>query len=177
MKRRVIQWATGAMGKTCLRALIDHPDMELVGLFVYGDEKVGRDAGDIARRPTTGVIATRAIEDIVALDADVVVHCARLAPPYGSHDAEILRLLASGKNVISINGYSRPSHWQGERFAALLSELAVRHNINIIAGFFGMNVGGVPLSGDPEGFWILVALVATFTVIAGRWAFRKRQDY
>ncbi len=49
--------------------------------------------------------------------------------------------------------------------------------INIIAGFFGMNVGGVPLSQDPEGFWILVALVATFTVIAGRWAFRKRKDY
>ncbi|MCP1486672.1 MULTISPECIES: transporter [Pseudomonas] len=49
--------------------------------------------------------------------------------------------------------------------------------INIIAGFFGMNVGGVPLSQDPEGFWILVALVATFTVIAGRWAFRKRGDY
>jgi zinc transporter len=40
-----------------------------------------------------------------------------------------------------------------------------------------MNVGGVPLAGDPEGFWILVALVATFTLIAGRWAFRKRRDY
>jgi zinc transporter len=48
--------------------------------------------------------------------------------------------------------------------------------INNIAVFFGINVGGVPLSQDPEGFWILVALVATFTLIAGRWAFRKRQD-
>jgi zinc transporter len=38
-------------------------------------------------------------------------------------------------------------------------------------------VGGVPLAGDPEGFWILVALVVTFTAIAGRWAFRKRGDY
>ncbi|WP_391564022.1 hypothetical protein, partial [Pseudomonas syringae] len=27
------------------------------------------------------------------------------------------------------------------------------------------------------GFWILVALVATFTLVAGRWAFRKRGDY
>ncbi len=49
--------------------------------------------------------------------------------------------------------------------------------INIVAGFFGMNVGGVPLASDPEGFWILVALVATFTLVAGRWAFRKRGDY
>ncbi|MNG23257.1 Zinc transport protein ZntB [compost metagenome] len=49
--------------------------------------------------------------------------------------------------------------------------------INIIAGFFGMNVGGIPLADDPQGFWVLVALVATFTVIAGRWAFRKQRDY
>lgn len=48
--------------------------------------------------------------------------------------------------------------------------------INIVAGFFGMNVGGIPLASDPEGFWVLVALVATFTVIAGRWAFRKNRD-
>lgn len=119
MKHRVIQWATGAMGKTCLRAVIDHPAMELVGLFVYGEDKAGRDAGDIARRPTTGVIATRDVDEILALDADVVIHCARLAPPYGSHDAEILRLLAAGKNVISINGYSDPRHWGDARLAAL----------------------------------------------------------
>ena len=49
--------------------------------------------------------------------------------------------------------------------------------INIIAGFFGMNVGGIPLADDPNGFWVLVALVFTFTVLAGRWAFRKRGDY
>jgi zinc transporter len=49
--------------------------------------------------------------------------------------------------------------------------------INIVAGFFGMNVGGIPLSTDPHGFWILVALVASFTFIAGKWAFRKSGDY
>ncbi|WP_296598534.1 hypothetical protein [Phenylobacterium sp.] len=119
MTYRVIQWATGAMGKSCLRAVIDHPAMELVGLYVYGDDKAGRDAGDIARRAPIGVIATRDIDEILALDADVVIHCARLAPPYGSHDAEILKLLASGKNVISINGYSRASHWTGDRREAL----------------------------------------------------------
>lgn len=118
MTFRVIQWATGAMGKACLRAVLVHPEAELVGLYVYGD-KAGRDAGEIARREPTGVIATRDIGEILALDADVVIHCARLAPPYGSHDAEILQLLASGKNVISINGYSRPSHWTGERREAL----------------------------------------------------------
>jgi len=49
--------------------------------------------------------------------------------------------------------------------------------INIVAGFFGMNVGGIPLASDPHGFWVLVAFVATFTFIAGRWAFRKSRDF
>jgi hypothetical protein len=137
MQHRVIQWATGAMGKTCLRAVIDHPAMELVGLFVYGDDKAGRDAGDIARparRQPTGVIATRDVDEILALDADVVIHCARLAPPYGSHDADILKLLASGKNVISINGYSRPQHWGGARLAALEAACAAGGTTLMAAG-------------------------------------------
>jgi len=134
MTYRVVQWATGAMGKTCLRAILDHPAMELVGLYVYGDDKAGRDAGDIARRAPTGVIATRDVDEILALDADVVIHCARLAPPYGSHDAEILRLLAAGKNVISINGYSRPQHWGGERLVALEAACAAGGTTLMAAG-------------------------------------------
>ena len=46
MSLRVIQWASGAMGKTCLRAVIDHPGLELAGLYVYSDSKAGRDAGE-----------------------------------------------------------------------------------------------------------------------------------
>jgi 2,4-diaminopentanoate dehydrogenase len=135
---KVVQWATGGMGKNCLRALIDHPAMQLVGVYVYGADKDGKDAGDIARRPATGVRATREVEEILALDADVVVHAARLAPPYGSHDADIIRLLASGKNVISINGYSRPQHWGGERLAAL--EAACRTGGTTLLGA-GLNPG------------------------------------
>jgi zinc transporter len=48
--------------------------------------------------------------------------------------------------------------------------------INIVAGFFGMNVGGIPLADHPHGFWVLVVLVASFTVLAGRWAFRKQAE-
>ncbi|MES2106485.1 MAG: transporter [Pseudomonadota bacterium] len=47
--------------------------------------------------------------------------------------------------------------------------------INIIAGLLGMNVGGVPLAQHPSGFWIVVVIVATFTVIAGWLAFRRRE--
>jgi hypothetical protein len=116
---KVVQWATGGMGRNTLRGIIDHPAMELVGVYVYGAKKAGRDAGDLARRAPTGVVATDDIERILALDADVVIHAGRIVPPYGSHDAEITRLLASGKNVISINGYSHPEYWHDKRLAAL----------------------------------------------------------
>ena len=115
MRYRVIQWATGAMGKTCLRATLDHPGMQLVGLWVSSEAKAGMDGGDIAHRPRTGILATRSIEDIIATDADVVIHAGLLQPPYGAHDEEIARLLVSGKNVISINGYSHPGQWSAER--------------------------------------------------------------
>jgi zinc transporter len=48
--------------------------------------------------------------------------------------------------------------------------------INIIAGLLGMNVGGIPLAQSPYGFWIVVAIIVTFTLVAGWFAFRKRQD-
>ncbi len=48
--------------------------------------------------------------------------------------------------------------------------------INLTSGLFGMNVGGVPFSQNPEGFWIVVALVALVTAIAGWRAFHRDQD-
>lgn len=47
--------------------------------------------------------------------------------------------------------------------------------INILAGLFGMNVGGIPLAAHPHGFWIVVSLVAGFTVVAAWLAFRKKR--
>jgi len=38
--------------------------------------------------------------------------------------------------------------------------------INIVAGIFGMNVGGVPLADNKHAFWLMVAIVASFTVLA-----------
>lgn len=49
--------------------------------------------------------------------------------------------------------------------------------INMVAGFFGMNVGGIPFAANPHGFWLLVALVAGFTLLVGRWAFRWRERF
>lgn len=41
----VLQWATGAVGREALRGILDHPDLELVGVKVYSADKDGVDAG------------------------------------------------------------------------------------------------------------------------------------
>jgi hypothetical protein len=109
MSIRVIQWTSGQIGRTCLRAVIDHPDLELVGLFTHSDRKAGRDAGEIARRPPTGVLASTSVEEMLALDADVVLHLP-LNPPgaFPEHDETIKKLLRSGKNVITTVAYTFP---------------------------------------------------------------------
>ena len=48
--------------------------------------------------------------------------------------------------------------------------------VNMVAGLFGMNVGGIPYAQDPEGFWIVVGVVAFFSAVAAWMVFRGRQD-
>lgn len=73
---RVVQWATGAIGRTTLRAVLDRPELRLVGQ-VRALTAQGRDAGDLARREPNGVLPTRDVEAILGLDADVVLPQAR----------------------------------------------------------------------------------------------------
>jgi hypothetical protein len=103
---RVVQWATGAVGLAELREVIDRPDLELVGLYVYSPEKVGVDAGTLVDRPATGVLATNDASEILALDADIVLHAASKAFPHNNNTDDIVALLASGKSVITTTSYA-----------------------------------------------------------------------
>lgn len=97
---RVVQWATGNVGSRALRMVIEHPRMELVGLWVSSPDKVGLDAGRLAGiGDVTGVKATSSLDEIVALDADCV-----LFMPQGTDFDALCALLASGKNVVTTRG-------------------------------------------------------------------------
>ncbi|MEA1943560.1 MAG: hypothetical protein U9P68_15055 [Pseudomonadota bacterium] len=137
-KIRVVQWGTGSVGRTLLRQIIDHADYELAGVYVTSDEKNGLDAGDIARRGKTGILATNRIEDILALEADAVLHTSLISVPYEAQNTVVARLLASGKNVISTNGFYRPD-MHGEDYAAPLRDAAAAGGVTL-AGI-GLNPG------------------------------------
>ena len=139
MTYRVIQWATGSIGKTCLRQIIDHPDLELAGVLVYSDRKAGKDAGEIARRAPTGVIATSSVDEILALDADVVLHLP-LNPvdSFEEHDETIRKLLRSGKNVITTVAHTYPTAL-GEDYASSFEEACCEGNATLFGT--GINPG------------------------------------
>jgi len=101
---RVIQWATGAVGKYAIAAVANNPAFRLVGCWVHGAGKVGKDAGEIAGIGPVGVKATHSIDEILALDADVVHYA-----PLLSDVDEICRILESGKNVVTPTGFTTVS--------------------------------------------------------------------
>lgn len=78
---RVAQWATGNIGTRALRAVVEHPALELVGVHVHSAAKVDRDAGELCGLGTTGVAATGDVDDIVALDPDCVLYMGFGRPP------------------------------------------------------------------------------------------------
>jgi 4-hydroxy-tetrahydrodipicolinate reductase len=96
---RVAQWATGNIGLRALRTVIEHPRLELVGLWVHSEEKAGRDAGELCGLSPVGVKATRSSDDIAASKPDCILYM-----PQGCDLELVCRLLASGANVVTTRG-------------------------------------------------------------------------
>lgn len=134
-KYKVIQWATGVVGTSCLKGVVRHPKLELVGVKVYSDKKDGLDAGELMGGDETGVIATRDVDEVLGLDADCVLYC-----PLPWHTDEICRLLESGKHVITPCPYYFP-FIQNPDAAAALKSACEKGNVNFHAS--GCNPGGI----------------------------------
>ena len=109
---RVVQWGSGNVGRSSIATVHSRPDTEIVGLFVTNPDKVGRDVGELAGIGPIGVAASGDIDEIVALDADVVLHMPLPSLVHGDDPGADLdnfcRLLASGKHVITTVGYMYP---------------------------------------------------------------------
>jgi hypothetical protein len=97
-KLRVIQWTTGKVGKLSLRAILDDPRLELVGVFAHSADKAGTDAGTLCGRPESGVKATNDIDALIALGADIVMYT-----PFEATLDHAVRLLESGLDIASTN--------------------------------------------------------------------------
>ena len=103
---RVAQFATGNVGTEMVRRIMDHPDLQLVGLYCYSPDKVGRDAGEIVGLGPIGVTATGDLADVLETKPDIV----NFNGVWPDIDM-FCTLLESGVNVVTtsdwITGYHR----------------------------------------------------------------------
>jgi hypothetical protein len=96
MTIRVVQWTTGNVGKRSVRAVVAHPELDLVGCYAWSPDKVGRDVGELCGIDPVGVAATDDVDALLALQPDCVVY----TPMWPAPD-ELVRILESGANVVS----------------------------------------------------------------------------
>jgi 4-hydroxy-tetrahydrodipicolinate reductase len=132
-----------------LREVIRRPEFDLVGVKVYSEEKSGTDAGELIGLPPTGVKATTDRDEILALEADVVLFTPR---PMDREqiDADVIALLESGKNVISTESHHFPRiggiDYERRFIDAGRAGEATLHGTGIHPSFFAERLG-VTLTG------------------------------
>jgi 4-hydroxy-tetrahydrodipicolinate reductase len=102
MSYRVIQWSTGNVGRYALRAIINHPELELAGVVVHDPDKAGRDAAALCGLDQpTGVLATTDWEGLLAAGADCVCYTAGAETRMVEAVDDMRRALEAGINVVS----------------------------------------------------------------------------
>lgn len=138
---RVVQWTTGNVGKSSVKALLAHPALELVGCYAWSPEKAGSDVGELAGLDPAGVTATNDVRALLALEPDCVVY-----NPMWIDVAELEQILASGANVVTTASFITGHNLDADR--ARLEDACRRGGSTL----FG--------SGVSPGFAQLLAIVA-----------------
>ena len=99
--RRVVVWSTGGVGSNAIRAVARRPDLDLVGVWVHSEEKVGRDAGELVGIDPLGVSATDDVDALIALRPDCVIYAAS-GPERGAGAVpDYEHLLRAGVNIVT----------------------------------------------------------------------------
>ena len=131
---RIIQWATGSIGRHAIRAIAEDPQLALAGVWVHGESKDGVDAGTIAGIEPLGVKATRDKQGLLDLEADCVLY----APLLADVD-EMCAILESGKNLVTPTGFSfvKDPALAGRLEAACMKGGVSFHGSGIHPGFAG----------------------------------------
>ncbi|MCZ4499098.1 MAG: dihydrodipicolinate reductase [Marmoricola sp.] len=118
---RVAVVSTGNIGAASIRSIVRRPDLELVGVWVHSDDKVGQDAGALAGIAPIGLAATHDLAEIVASAPDCAVYAATGPDLDAVAVPHYELLLRGGINVVTTAtpGLVFPKGWDPVRVAAL----------------------------------------------------------
>lgn len=101
-KLQVVVWATGTVGRHAIAGVEARPELELVGVWVSGPDKVGQDAGRLADLGRDlGVLATNDREALFALKPDCIVHTAMTDDRTFEAMEDLIGFAERGINVVS----------------------------------------------------------------------------
>lgn len=98
---RVAVWSTGGVGSIAIPVIHRRPDLDLIGVWVYSKEKIGRDAGELANGIPIGLLATSDFDALVDLRPDCVVYAANGPEADKAAVRDCVRLLEAGINVVA----------------------------------------------------------------------------
>lgn len=133
MGLRIVQWTTGIVGASGVRAVMAHPDLELVGGFAYSAEKVGQDLGTLCGIDPVGIEANDDVEALLALRPDCVLY----TPQFPDIDV-MCRILETGIDIVSTS-YFITGRSFGDGAAERLEEAAQRGGASLYGS--GVNPG------------------------------------
>ena len=110
----VVQWSSGNVGKASIIGINNRKDLNLSGLIVSDENKIGMDAGAIIGIEELGVKATNNIDEF--LNADLDIDCINYTPLASFRVNEdpdldknnIIKILKSGVNVVTTVGFLFP---------------------------------------------------------------------
>jgi hypothetical protein len=132
-KIRVALFGPGRIGGHAIWEIEHSKEFELVAVRGYLPEELGRDAGELIGIDALGITITDDVESIIALDIDCVLFLAHETPDYAT-DAEILQLLAAGKNLVTILPYQNAHLFREPEFVTALEEACAAGQSTFFAG-------------------------------------------
>ena len=101
MTLRVVQFSSGHVGRHSLRAIIERPGLELIGVHAASPAKIGLDAAELCGlAEPTGVVATNDLMALVEMRADCVVYTSQAETRPDVALKELTAFLTAGTNVV-----------------------------------------------------------------------------
>lgn len=152
-RRRVVHVGTGMTGSVALRAIINDPALQLVGVKVSSPDKAGLDAGQLCGHPEVGLAATDDVTAVLAAKPDCVAYCATAVRREDEAIADIVGYLEAGINVVTISAIpmvypqAAPANWREPIERAARKGGATFYATGCEPGFVSLNLPVALLSG------------------------------
>ncbi len=144
MSLRIVQWTTGNVGTQTALAILNNPELELIGCYAWSQDKVGRDIGELLGIEAVGVQCSSDRDALIALQPDCICY----NPLWGEVD-DLVAFLSAGINVVTSTHFITGSRVYGAEGVARLEAACAKGQ----ASLFG--------SGMHPGFSNMLALAAT----------------